>query len=137
MRITKKKMFIVIFILTLGLLFLIFGIILNNNHTFENDLEEKKELLGEDRIIAEDNIIEVINKYLDNSKIKEYLTSKNQKKISIKELKENLKVDISEFEKLKYGCNSELTTINYNSDYTDYNITLTCDVFFMEDKGVK
>ena len=48
----------------------------------------------------------------------------------MQEIKEELNIDISEFEKLEYKCNNNFTTIDYNEDYSEHVISLTCEALF-------
>ena len=134
MKIAKTNKKIILLFFLIGLSLVVLGIVLSHKYLPKKVVDEPvKDLRGEDRIIAQDDIKEVIEKYISNYKIKEYLSSKNETKITIKDLKEKLNIDISEFEKLKYGCDSEYTTIDFNLDYSNYTFTLKCDAFLMED----
>ena len=130
MKKNKIKIIIVIVMLALGVSLIVTGVVFNSKKEeptpIENNLDG--ELLGEERVKVQDEIVEVIEKYLaDDTKIREYLDEKGERKITLKELKDNVKTDISAFEKLKYGCDSELTMIDFSEDYSKHTISLTCD----------
>ncbi len=130
MKKNKIKILIVIIMLAIGVSLIVTGVVFNSKKEEPAPAEEEPagELLGEERLEVTDEIIGVIEKYLvDDTKIKEYLNDKGERKITIKELKDNVKTDITEFEKLKYGCDSELTMIDFSDDYSKHTISLTCD----------
>ena len=130
MKKNKIKIIIVIVMLALGITLIVTGIVFNDKKKEPTPTENNTngELLGEARVRVQDEIVGVIEKYLaDDTKIRKYLDEKGERKITLKELKDNVKTDISEFEKLKYGCDSELTMIDFSEDYSKHTISLTCD----------
>ncbi len=95
---------------------------------------EIKQLLGEERVEAKEEVLKVIEKYISNiDLIKNYLEEQNERKITIKELKEKVGMNISEFEKLKYGCMPEYTQIDFSEDFDKHTISLTCQSFLLKD----
>ena len=101
-----------------------------SNQELTNNLTKpvNKERLGLEREKAQEEIIAIIEKSISNKTlIDKYLNQKNNRRITMKELKEELKINISEFEHSKYDCNNEYTTIDYNEDYSQHVISITCN----------
>ncbi len=132
----KKKIIIAILILILGASLLLVGIFFKTqaSNPSNNPKEPTDNLLGEDRRLAQKEVVSIIEKYItNNSEIKNYLDKKGDKRITLKELKEELKIDISEFENSKYECIPEYTIIDFSEDYSDYTISLTCEALLKKD----
>ena len=127
-KLPKTKLILIIVVFILGIIFIILGFTLNSSNKNSNSTKPNQELLGEERLDMEEEIINIIEKYLNNEAIKTYLEKKGNKRISMEEIKEELKIDISEFEQSKYGCNNAFTIIDFNDDYSDHTISLTCDI---------
>ena len=128
----KKKDIVIVFSLLISfaivLLFAFTHLVLSNN---KNSSSPDKELLGEEREKVTNEIIGIVEDYISDKKlIKNYLDQKNEKTLTIKEIKENLNLDVSKFEKKEYGCNNEFTTIDFNEDYSKHVISITCSILF-------
>ena len=126
----NPKTIIAILTFIIGIALISIGLITKilNKPTLEPEKTSDSELLGGDRVKVQDEIIKIIEKYLtDETKIKEYLDKKATKSISIRELNEELNIDISEFLNLKYNCNPDFTIIDFNEDYSTHLINITCD----------
>lgn len=129
----KKKIISIVIIAVVVIAISMVLVIFVNKHPKEltNNLSNG-ELLGEERVKVQEEIIGIINKYIDENmqSIKEYLNAKNERTISMEELEKELKVDINKFKKLKYGCDSKFTTIDFNVDYSEHVITITCKALY-------
>ena len=124
----KKKIILLIIFSVIGIALISVSIFL----TIPKELSSPvKELLGEERTEISNEIISIVEEYVsDKNLIKDYLDSKEQKRITVKEIKEDLKIDVSKFEKKEYGCSDEYTTIDFNDDYSDHVISITCSILF-------
>ena len=132
-KITKIKLGLMLLIFLVGVALIVFGIVLNsyqNNNTLVQDNNNSDDLpLGAERTKIQNEILEIVENCLkEQTKIEEYLNMKNTRRITMQDLKEEVKIDISKFEELNYGCNNDLTTISYEDDFSTHSITLTCDI---------
>ena len=135
-KINKKLVLMILIIIILGATIGIVYIKLHNNEKIkESDINTQNlatGLLGEKRLEEQKKIYNIIDKYIkDNSKVKDYVTENNLTNLSIKDLKDIMKIDISEFENSKYKCNSEYTTIDFTEGFENYTISLSCDAFLL------
>ena len=132
----KKIILIILITIILGTTLGVLYIKLHNNEKIKgtdiNTEQLATELLGEKRLKEQQKMYEIIDKYIkDNSKLKDYVINNNITSLSIKNLKDIIKIDISEFENSKYKCNSEYTTIDFTAGFENYTISLSCDAFLL------
>ena len=135
MKNKKTKIILVSIIFVIGISLIIIGVVLSGKQKEETSPNQQspgtEELLGEERSKVQKEIIDTVESCLtEETKIKEYLEKKGFRSITMQELKDELKIDISAFENLKYGCDNNLTEIDYNEGYTEHLITLTCEALF-------
>ena len=89
--------------------------------------EKVESISGKERINAQAEIVDIIKKYVDNNKnILQHAKNNKLVSISIKDLKEDFKIDITEFESLSYNCDSSKKNIKFKDNYSNYYITLNC-----------
>ena len=119
---------IVFLIVTTILYFLIFHrpkeeeIIYNNNQETKMSKQEK--------------VTDLINNYVDNNpEIFNYAKNNNLEQLTLLELKNILKIDISEFNELPYKCNEEETFIKFEDNYSKYFIVIACDEFLLNEEN--
>ena len=89
------------------------------------------ELLGEQRLEEQQKVYDIIDKYIDNQKVKDYVNSNNVTNISLKDIKEKIGIDTTEFENLIYDCSLEYTTIDFTNGIDNYTVSLSCDAFLL------
>ena len=124
-------------ILVIGIIIVVIGLLNNKNEQKSNPVDNSSNLdgniLGEERENIETNSINLIEEYMEKiPNLKEYAKDNNITSFSISDLKNIFNLDISEFEKLEYNCRPDSTIIEFTTDYSDYNVTLTCEALFLK-----
>ena len=96
-----------------------------------NSIIAKSQILGEERLEKEKEVYNIIDKYIENYKVKNYIETNNLKSLTLKDLKEKLNMNITEFENLEYKCDSESTIIDFSHGVNNYSISLYCEDFLL------
>ena len=125
----KKKLIIIGIIV----LILVIGIVML--FVIGKDKEIDTSNQNEESIVkGQEEVTKVIKEYVDSNitEINKYAKDNSKVEFTIKELKDIFNIDVTKFDKLKYGCSQDNTFIKFDNEYQDYIIVLGCSAFYID-----
>lgn len=119
----KIKMIISLIVIALSIiLIVVVNIKTDSSKKIEESVEKQQE-----------KVTDTIKDMLEKNDVFNYAKNNKVSRYSISDLRNKLKIDTSEFNKLYYGCNPNTTFVVFNDDYTDYTLYMDCTNFYEEE----